>query len=117
MRYLKYLAVYVSLIISNIILLILFLNIFGFIHITHGTSFLFAFIVGPIFITIYHKYKQFKLTGDLDLKIKRFFNSYFESQKSCPNCNRVVKASELTPNGKCIYCKELEEKEKGFSHK
>ena len=55
---------------------------------------------------LYHKYKPFKLTGDLDLKIKRFFNSYFESQKSCPNCDRVVKASELTPDGKCIYCKD-----------
>lgn len=56
-------------------------------------------------ILLYNKYKPFKLTGDLDLKIKRFFNSYFESQKSCPSCDRVVKASELTQDGKCIYCK------------
>jgi amino acid permease len=106
MKYMKYIVVYFCLILSNLILLILFLNILGFIQIEKGNSFFLAFIIGPIFITTYHKYKPFKLTGDLDLKIKRFFNSYFESQKSCPNCDRVVKASELTPDGKCIYCKE-----------
>ena len=63
-------------------------------------------------ILLYNKYKPFKLTGDLDLRIKMIFANYLESQKSCPNCDRVVKASELTQDGKCIYCKELEEKER-----
>lgn len=54
-------------------------------------------------ILLYHKYKPFKLTGDLDLRIKKIFDNYLES----PNCDRVVKASELTQDGKCVYCNNI----------
>jgi hypothetical protein len=102
----KYGIAYLCLAVSDIILIILILDLFDYIQMTDGDRFFLIFIVNAFCMYIYHKYKPFKLTGDLDLKIKRFFNSYFESQKSCPNCDRVVKASELTPDGKCIYCKE-----------
>jgi hypothetical protein len=108
MKYLKYIIAYLGFIIGNGIVIFELLILFKYFNLklTFGDrEFLFWFGIVPCFY-LYHKYKPFKLTGDLDLKIKRFFNSYFESQKSCQNCDRVVKASELTPNGKCIYCKE-----------
>jgi hypothetical protein len=108
MKYLKYFIVYLCLIISNIILIVLFLNLFGFLNITRGDSFFLAFIIGPIFITIYEKWKPFKLTGNLDLYIKEKFNNYFDSQKTCLNCDRVVKKDELTSDGKCVYCEKVE---------
>ena len=108
MKYLKYILAYLGLLIGNGIITFKLLSDFRFLNIqlTFGDKeFLTYFLIIPCFY-LYHNYKPFKLTGDLDLKIKRFFNSYFESQKSCPNCDRVVKASELTQDGKCIYCKE-----------
>lgn len=106
MRYLKYGIAYIALVIQIIYIIVFIMRLLGYIHLTFGDSeFIFWLIIVPS-IYIYDKYKPFKLTGNLDLKIKRFFNSYFESQKSCPSCDRVVKASELTQDGKCIYCKE-----------
>lgn len=106
MRYLKYLCVYICLLVSDIILIFLVLDIFNYIHLTNGDRFFLIFVVNAFCMYIYHKYKPFKLTGDLDLRIKKIFDNYFESQKSCPNCDRVVKADELTQDGKCVYCKE-----------
>ena len=107
MKYLKYLGVYICLLVSDIILILLILDIFNYIHLTNGDRFFLIFVVNAFCMFIYHKYKPFKLTGDLDLRIKKIFDSYFESQKSCPNCDRVVKADELTQDGKCVYCKDI----------
>ncbi len=83
------------------------MTLLGYIHLTFGNGeFIFWIIVVPC-IYIYNKWKPFKLTGDLDLYIKKRWNTYLESQKSCPNCKKVVKADELE-NGKCKYCKDIE---------
>ena len=106
MKYLKYTIAYLGLLIMIAIIGLLIMNFNHDIKLSLGDKTILIFILFPLVSYIYDKYKPFKLTGDLDLKIKRFFNSYFESQKSCPNCDKVVKASELTPDGKCLYCKE-----------
>lgn len=112
MKYKKYVLAYICLLISDVILILLILDLIDYIHMLNGDRFFLIFIINSFCMYLYHKYKPFKLTGDLDLRIKKIFANYLESQKSCPNCDRVVKASELTQDGKCIYCKELEEKER-----
>ena len=101
MKYLKILIAYISL---------GYIIYFTYIYFTEDLKiferkYLVYVLIIPC-ILLYDKYKPFKLTGDLDLRIKKIFDSYFESQKSCPNCDRVVKADELTQDGKCVYCKE-----------
>lgn len=114
MKYFKIFIAYLGLLLGNGIIMYKLLIDFKYldINLTFGDKeFLTFFILVPCFY-LYHKYKPFKLTGNLDLQIKKIFNSYLESQKSCPNCDKVVKANELTENEKCIYCKDFEYKEK-----
>jgi hypothetical protein len=110
MKYLKYLIVYLSL------LAIFGLFIFAFYAIfkdDFGLTLIQRDIIMGAIIPLaylYHLWKPFKLTGNLDLYIKEKWNNYIDSQKTCPNCDRVVKKDELTSDGKCVYCKNLEDK-------
>lgn len=103
MRYFKGFIAYVCLI---IIWIIVFYYIKYYNDFSYGDRLHIHLLIFIPLGYIYHKYKPFKLTGDLDLRIKKIFDSYFESQKTCPNCDRVVKASELTSDGKCVYCEK-----------
>ncbi len=105
MKYIKYTLAYIALTIQITYVGLIVARLLGYIHITLGNSqFIFWLIIVPS-IYIYNKYKPFKLTGNLDLYIKKKWNDYFDNQKNCPNCDKVVSKEELTSDGKCKYCK------------
>jgi len=116
MKYLKYTIAYFSLLVNTIIFVNIFLQLFGIIQMSDIVSFSLVFLIAPIFTTIYHKYRPFKLTGDLDLYLKEKFDNYFNSQQTCMNCGKVVKSSEIK-NGICNNCKVLDNKSSNGGYK
>ncbi len=113
MKYIKYFLAYASLTIVVSVIIFEFLVFFNYLDIklTFGNREFLTYFISIPCILIYDKYKPFKLTGNLDLYIKKKWNNYLESQKTCPNCEKVVSKEELTSNGKCKYCDDVDVKD------
>ncbi|MCG3673868.1 hypothetical protein [Aliarcobacter butzleri] len=109
MKYIKYVLAYICLLISDVILILLILDLIDYIHMSNGDRFFLIFIINSFCMYLYHKYKPFKLTGNLDIYLKEKWDNYLDSQKTCLNCSKVVKSSEIK-NGICKSCRDLDNK-------
>ncbi|MFV7789987.1 hypothetical protein ACNSOP_07510 [Aliarcobacter lanthieri] len=116
MKYLKLTVAYFSLMFNIMIFVNIFLQLFGIVQMSDIVSYILVFIISPIFTVIYHKWRPFKLTGNLDLYLKEKWDNYLDSQKTCLNCNKVVKSSEIK-NGICKSCRDLDNKNSKFGYK
>ncbi|MFX4176719.1 hypothetical protein ACOL26_01335 [Aliarcobacter butzleri] len=109
MKYIKYFLAYLS--------LITIIGLFAFSFYTvfkdnFGLSLIERDIIMSATIPLFYLYRElrpFKLTGDLDLYLKEKWDNYLDSQKTCLNCSKVVKSSEIK-NGICKSCRDLDNK-------
>ncbi|RBQ27766.1 MULTISPECIES: hypothetical protein [Arcobacteraceae] len=116
MKYIKYFLAYLSLI------TIIGLFVFSFYTVfkdDFGLSLIERDIIMSATIPLFYLYiewRPFKLTGNLDLYLKEKWDNYLDSQKTCLNCNKVVKSSEIK-NGICKSCRDLDNKNSKFGYK
>lgn len=116
MKYLKYFLAYLS--------LITIIGLFAFSFYTvfvddFGLSLIERDIIMSATIPLFYLYRElrpFKLTGDLDLYLKEKWDNYLDSQKTCLNCSKVVKSSEIK-NGICKSCRDLDNKSSNTGYK
>ena len=109
MKYIKYFLAYLS--------LITIIGLFAFSFYTvfvddFGLSLIERDIIMSATIPLFYLYRElrpFKLTGDLDIYLKEKWDNYLDSQKTCLNCSKVVKSSEIK-NGICKSCRDLDNK-------
>lgn len=109
MKYIKYFLAYLSLI--TIIGLFAFSFYIIFVD-DFGLSLIERDIIMSATIPLFYLYRElrpFKLTGDLDIYLKEKWDNYLDSQKTCLNCSKVVKSSEIK-NGICKSCRDLDNK-------
>lgn len=116
MKYIKYFLAYLS--------LITIIGLFAFSFYTvfvddFGLSLIERDIIMSSTIPLFYLYRElrpFKLTGDLDLYLKEKWDNYLDSQKTCLNCSKVVKSSEIK-NGICKSCRDLDNKSPNTGYK
>ncbi|AYJ80425.1 hypothetical protein [Aliarcobacter cryaerophilus] len=115
--YIKYFLAYLSFFAGIGLIIFSFLGTFKYygLELTFVERDLISLGIFPLFY-VYHKLKPFKITGGLDLYLKEKWNNYLDSQKTCLNCNKVVKSSEIK-NGVCKSCRDLDKKSPNIGYK
>jgi hypothetical protein len=102
MNLIKYLIAYLCLVGMISVIILLWNGKIWNIELTYIHRSMLLFIVFFPLSLIYNKYKPFRLTGNLENIIKEKFINYFNSQKKCNFCNKVVDRKE----NKCPCCNQ-----------
>ncbi|MFX4264125.1 hypothetical protein ACOL3L_01335 [Aliarcobacter butzleri] len=116
MKYIKYFLAYLCLITIITLFVFSFYTVFKD---NFGLSLIERDIIMSATIPLFYLYRElrpFKLTGNLDMYLKNKIDNYLDSQKTCLNCSKVVKSSEIK-NGICKSCTDLDNKNLNSGYK